>query len=152
MEKIFIVVFLCFVMAKELVSETLEMIVDPDHGDLYGHLTNDRYGEYIECSRIALQEKIGCPVRELKDEGFGIFIREYNIVFKQQVYLGEKISILSRFLPYEGGPRVGIKYKIRSPRGLLTTASQALAFVNLKDQTLLYRPPERLIESMYEKE
>ncbi|MGD9897623.1 MAG: acyl-CoA thioesterase [Calditrichaceae bacterium] len=61
--------------------------------DMYGHVNNATFLNYLEYGRVELLDKLGYSLDSLKAEGFLLPIIKIEIEYKQQVILGDHLTI-----------------------------------------------------------
>ncbi len=103
------------------------------HLDLYGHVNNARYLEFLEEARWAMiEEKI--DLGELKKRGIGMVVVNINIDYKLPAGLGDSLSIASRI--YHIGTKSATVEQIITQDGTgLMIASAKVTFVVIDIQT-----------------
>jgi len=71
------------------------------HCDLYGHVNNARYLEFLEEARWAFVEAVP-ELAALEDKGLGFVVAAITIEYKRPVGLGEVVEIRSTMAGVEG--------------------------------------------------
>ncbi len=81
-------------------SHTYSITVRGFHCDLYGHVNNARYLEFMEDARWAyVAAESGMAV--LEERGLGFIVAAINIQYKRPVGLGEVVEIRSHMARFE---------------------------------------------------
>jgi len=107
------------------------------HLDLYGHVNNARYLEFLEEARWAMiEEKI--DLGELKKRGIGMVVVNINIDYRLPAGLGDSLSITSRIC------RIGTKSAtveqiiMRDGTGtMIASAKVTFVVIDIKTQNVL---------------
>lgn len=61
--------------------------------DIYGHVNNATFLNYLEYGRVELLDKLGYSLESLKKEGFLLPIIKIEIEYKQQLLMGDHLTI-----------------------------------------------------------
>lgn len=75
-------------------ERTTEVTVRGYHVDLYGHVNNARYLEFLEEARWEIFEK-HLDLEEWAKSGFSFFVVNINISYKRPAFLAETIEVES---------------------------------------------------------
>lgn len=80
-------------------QQTTEIKVRGYHLDVYGHVNNARYLEFLEEARWALfDNKLG----ELASKGYSFFVVNINISYRSPATLGDTVVIESKLTRFGG--------------------------------------------------
>jgi len=112
------------------------------HLDLYGHVNNTRYLEFLEEARWNIKEKY-FDYPQTHDQGFGFVVVNTNINYRSYARLGDTLEIRSGII------RIGTKsatfrheiYLSESPT-LVVDAEVTFAFVDLQSGKAMAINPE----------
>lgn len=120
------------------------------HLDLYGHVNNARYLEFLEEARWALLEESG-STGLFVDQGLGFSIVNININYRRPAYIGEILEIESS-LASIGNRSAKIHQEVRLKGSGTPVADADVTFVVVDAQEGKAQPLEgelrRLIEGM----
>jgi thioesterase-3 len=78
-------------------EDRIQIKVRGYHLDLYGHVNNTRYLEFLEEARWTVKEKY-FDFPETHDEGFGIVVVNTNINYRNYAKLGDMLEIRTHLL------------------------------------------------------
>lgn len=85
-----------------------ELRVRPDDIDMFNHVHNSKYFDYVLAARYEQMEKFyGMPMESFLDNGFGWVVRTAMVDFKRPLILGDVITVRTGILTInEKGCRV----------------------------------------------
>lgn len=66
--------------------------------DLYGHVNNSVYLNYMEAARVEFLSKMGLTLEALKEAGFLLPIIKIEIEYKKPLYAEDEISVTVNWL------------------------------------------------------
>lgn len=78
-------------------SDTVKIKIRGYHLDMYGHVNNARYLEFLEEARWRFVEQ-RISIAELKQEGFAFVIVQINISYRRPVTLDQVLEIRTRLV------------------------------------------------------
>ncbi len=112
------------------------------HLDLYGHVNNTRYLEFLEEARWNIKEKY-FDYPQTHDQGFGFVVVNTNINYRSYARLGDTLEIRSRII------RIGTKSAtfrheiyLSESATLVVDAEVTFAFVDLQSGKAMAISPE----------
>tara|TARA_Y100000310_G_C20555132_1_gene750106 strand:+ start:380 stop:769 length:390 start_codon:yes stop_codon:yes gene_type:complete len=80
----------------------INLVVDPEHIDDYGHLNNSWYPKYFEQGRLALEKAFGIDPASYMVKGLKFVVTNATYHYRGQLSAGKNIAIVSKFKPYCG--------------------------------------------------
>lgn len=107
------------------------------HLDLYGHVNNARYLEFLEEARWAMiEEKI--DLGELKERGIGMVVVNINIDYLSPANLGDILHVSSR-ISRIGSKSAAVEQLIRKrgSRKLIASAQVTFVVVNIRTRKVI---------------
>jgi thioesterase-3 len=100
------------------------------HLDLYGHVNNTRYLEFLEEARWTIKEKyFDFPLSH--DEGRGFVVVNTNISYRQPACLGDLLEIRT-FVKSIGGKSATFRHEIYKGDILIAHADVTFVIIDLK--------------------
>lgn len=104
--------------------------------DLYGHVNNAVYLNYMEFARTAVLETKGIPLDKLKDMGWLAVIRKIEIVYKAPATFGNNLLIRT-CLKEIGTTSITFHQNIYlDDQRIATEADVTVVFINLQGRPL----------------
>lgn len=91
-------------------SEKIQIKVRGYHLDVYGHVNNTRYLEFLEEARWAIKEKY-FDFPETHNKGFGFVIVNTTINYRNPAELGDTLEIRTHLLKI-GGKSAAFRHEI----------------------------------------
>jgi len=125
----------------------IEKIVLPQHTDHAGVMWHGTYFNWLEESRINALLKVGINYIELTKKGFDLPLINTSIKYKSPLFLGEKVTIESKF-NIEKSPRINVFSKfINKKKEILTIAEVNLVLINQRNFSIIRKRPDFLSEA-----
>ena len=125
----------------------IEKIVLPQHADHAGVMWHGTYFNWLEESRINALLEVGISYCELTKECFDLPLIDTSIKYKSPLFLGEKITIESKF-NIEKSPRINVISKfLNKKKEILTIAEVNLVLINKLNFSIIRKRPEFLSEA-----
>jgi thioesterase-3 len=89
-----------------------EFRVRPDDIDMFNHVHNSKYFDYVLAARYEQMERCyGMPMEEFVEQGFGWVVRTAHVKYKRPLFLGVEFSVQNRFVTIqEKGCRVNFEF------------------------------------------
>lgn len=72
-----------------------EVLIRETHIDTFGHVNNAQYLTLFEEARWEIISPRGFSIKEIQDGGLGPVVLEVNLRFSKEIYLRQKIKIIS---------------------------------------------------------
>lgn len=114
-------------------SHTITIKVRGYHLDLYRHVNNARYLEFLEEARWSFLEMQG-DLQHLEERGYGFAVVNINISYRRPAYMGEILEIRSSLKSI--GTRSAVIYQAVMLQNTQTVVAEAdVAFVIVELQT-----------------
>ncbi len=113
-------------------SHVYSITVRGFHCDLYQHVNNARYLEFLEEARWSYTEE-SPELMALKSKGLGFIIAEINIVYKRPAALGDVVEIHSAMAGFQS-KRAIMKQQVRHQGNgkVVADAQVTFAIIDLK--------------------
>jgi acyl-CoA thioester hydrolase/thioesterase-3 len=94
---------------------TSEFRVRPDDIDMFQHVHNSKYFDYVLAARYEQMERCyGMSMEEFMDQGFGWVVRTAYVDYKRALKMGEEFSVSTSVESiHEKGCRVKFEIKIK---------------------------------------
>ncbi len=127
-----------------MVGSETEIRVRYAETDMMGIVHHGSYVPWLECGRIDLLDSIGCPYRELEEEGIRLPVVEMNIRYRSAARFDDRILIRTEVREPPRG-RIVIHYVLHRGKDRIVEASTVHAFVNSRGKPV--RPSPRLIKA-----
>ena len=125
----------------------LEKIVLPQHADHAGVMWHGTYFNWLEESRINALLEVGISYFLLTKKGFDLPLVDTSIKYKSPLFLGEKITIESKF-NIEKSPRINVFSKFLNKKNeTLTIAEVNLVLINKLNFSIIRKRPDFLSEA-----
>ena len=125
----------------------IEKIVLPQHADHAGVMWHGNYFNWLEESRINALSKVGISYFDLTKNGLELPLINTSIKYKSPLFLGEKITIESKF-NIEKSPRINVISKfINKKKEILTIAEVNLVLINKLNFSIIRKRPDFLSEA-----
>ena len=124
----------------------IEKTVLPQHVDHAGVMWHGIYFNWLEESRINALLEVGISYFEITKKGLDLPLINSSIKYKSPVFLGEKITIASKF-NIEKSPRIKVISKfLNNKNKILTTAEVNLVLINKLNFSIMRKRPDFLSE------
>ena len=125
----------------------IEKIVLPQHADHAGVMWHGTYFNWLEESRINALSEVGMSYFELTEKGFDLPLIDTSIKYKSPLFLGEKITLESKF-NIEKSPRINVISKfLNKKEEILTIAEVNLVLINKFNFSIIKKRPDFLSEA-----
>jgi len=122
----------------------IEKIVLPQHADHAGVMWHGTYFNWLEESRINALLEVGISYFELTKKGLDLPLVNTSIKYKSPLFLGEKITIHSKF-NINKSPRVNVISKfLNKEKKILTIAEVNLVLINKLNFSIIRKRPDFL--------
>jgi YbgC/YbaW family acyl-CoA thioester hydrolase len=71
-----------------------EYRVRPDDIDMYRHVHNSKYFDYVQAARYDHMEQFyGMAMEKFSEQGFGWLVRTVNMDYKRPLFLGDYFTV-----------------------------------------------------------
>ena len=125
----------------------IEKLVLPQHADHAGVMWHGKYFSWLEESRINALSEVGISYFELTKKGFDLPLIDTSIKYKSPLFLGEKITIESKFNIKES-PRINVISKfLNKKKEILTIAEVNLVLIKKLNFSIIRKRPDFLSEA-----
>ena len=122
----------------------LEKIVLPQHADHAGVMWHGAYFNWLEESRINALSEVGISYLELTNNDLDLPLINTSIKFRSPIFLGEKITIESKF-NIEKSPKINVISKfLNKKKEILTIAEVNLVLINKLNFSIIKKRPDFL--------
>ena len=111
--------------------------------DQMGTVHHAAYALYFEQARVEHLSAVGLPYHKLEEQGLLLPVVEMVIRYLKPFRFGEKITVVSRFLPVTGA-RLTVEYELYHEKELMATGRTMHAFISKERKPL--RPPREITE------
>lgn len=107
--------------------------VRPDDIDLFGHVHSSKYLDYFLAARfVQMQENYGLGMPEFLEKQLGWFMKDFEITYKRQVKLGDKVLVYTKIKDWtKGVSTVAFRMELASTKKEVCSGSSAFALVDL---------------------
>ncbi len=107
--------------------------VRPDDIDLFGHVHSSKYMDYFLAARfVQMQENYGLGMPEFLSKQLGWFLKDFDISYKRQVKLGDKVRVYTRIHDWtKGVSTVAFRMELASTQKEVCSGKGAFALVDL---------------------
>ena len=130
-------------------SHTITIKVRGYHLDLYRHVNNARYLEFLEEARWSFLEMQG-DLQGLEQRGYGFAVVNINISYRRPAYMGEMLEIRSALKSI--GTRSAVMHQLVTLQDTQTVVAEAdVAFVIVEMRTEKAAVLEGELRSMLER-
>ena len=125
----------------------IEKIVLPQHTDHAGVMWHGSYFNWLEESRINALLEVGVSYFELTKKGLDLPLINSSIKYNLPLFLGERITIVSKF-NIGKGPRVNVISKFLNKGDQTLTISEVnLVLINKINFSIVRKRPDFLSEA-----
>lgn len=130
-----------------MIRSSTEIRVRYAETDMMGVAYHGNYMAWFEVARVQLLDELGCPYRELEEEGFRLPVLEVSVRYRRPLTFDDRVT-LETTIRQKPSLRIRIDYTLRC-RGKATAEGFTLhAFINREGQPV--RPPPRFRDLMDE--
>lgn len=124
---------------------TVETRVRFAETDAMGVTYHGNYLPWFEMARVALLDQLGCPYRELEQQGYLLPVLETGLTYHRPSHFDDRVQI-TVVLNEKPRARLRLTYKVERSGELLVEGFTVHAFVNRDFKAI--RPPEALEAAM----
>lgn len=131
-------------MSQEFEIFRCPLLIKEQHLDTFGHVNNAVYLTLLEEARWDFISPRGFGIRDIQKSGLGPTILEWNIKFKKEMRLRDKIIIESQTMSYER--KIGIlRQDIFHENGdILCQALMTMGLFDTRERKIVLPTPEWL--------
>ncbi|MEC7800678.1 MAG: thioesterase family protein [Verrucomicrobiota bacterium] len=113
--------------------------------DKMGIAYHGNYFTWLEVARIHLLDSIGCPYKELEENGYFLPVIRCECEYKSPARFDDIIDVVVHF-PALKQARVNLEYSLTKGETLIANAKTLHAFVDLSGRVI--KPPGQFVEKV----
>jgi thioesterase-3 len=120
----------------------LEITVRSTDVDLFGHVNNAVYLNYLEWARVELLTEVGLPIETCLARGVVPVVVEIRIRYRRELCFGERVTVTAE--PVELRRSVGVlRQEVRKADGTVAAEAEVtFLFIDAKTRRSVPMPPE----------
>ena len=111
--------------------------------DKMGIAYHGNYFTWLEVARIHLLDSIGCPYKELEENGYFLPVIRCECEYKSPARFDDIIDVVVH-LPALKQARVNLEYSLKKGETLIANAKTSHAFVDFSGRVI--KPPGKFVE------
>ena len=111
--------------------------------DKMGIAYHGNYFTWLEVARIHLLDSIGCPYKELEEDGYFLPVIRCECEYKSPARFDDIIDVVVH-LPALKQARVNLEYSLKKGETLIANAKTSHAFVDFSGRVI--KPPGKFVE------
>jgi len=123
-------------------------VVLPQHTDHAGVLWHGAYVAWLEEARVEALALAGLAYAELAATGLELMVTDLRVQYRQALWHGERVDLLSRLLPARGVRQPFCTLFRRADGGVAAEAEVTLVLVDRARGRALRRPPAALAAAL----
>lgn len=116
--------------------------------DAYRIVWHGNYPKYLEMSRCALLEEVGCPYSVMEEQGFFFPIVDMQVKYVKPLLFKQKITIESWIVEWENRLKINYVIKDSETNEIYTKAKTSQFAISMPDHVTQYVSPPFLIETV----
>jgi acyl-CoA thioester hydrolase len=116
--------------------------------DAYRIVWHGNYPKYLEMSRCALLEEVGCPYSVMEQQGFFFPIVDMQLKYVKPLLFKQKITIEAWIVEWENRLKINYVVKDSSTNEIYTKAQTSQFAISMPGQVTQYVSPPFLIDTI----
>jgi acyl-CoA thioester hydrolase len=116
--------------------------------DAYRIVWHGNYPKYLEMSRCALLEEVGCPYSVMEQQGFFFPIVDMQLKYVKPLLFKQKITIEAWIVEWENRLKINYVVKDSSTNEIYTKAQTIQFAISMPGQVTQYVSPPFLIDTI----
>jgi acyl-CoA thioester hydrolase len=128
-----------------MIQSSTEIRVRYAETDMMGVAYHGNYMAWFEVARVNMMDELGCPYRQMEEEGFRLPVLEVSVRYRRSLTFDDRVTIQT-VIKEKPSLRIRIDYSLRC-HGKVTAEGFTLhAFINRDAHPV--RPPPRFRQLM----
>lgn len=123
-----------------MITSTTDIRVRYAETDRMGFAYHGNYMAWFEQARVEMMDLLGCPYRQMEEEGYRLPVLEVSVRYKRSVTFDDRL-VVEAVMREKASLRIRIDYTISCQGSVTAVGFTRHAFINQAGQPV--RPPAR---------